>query len=321
MPRILWLAGGLNPVVTGIERIVLALADRLLESRIARPDDFVVQTDAGSELRAELQARGLACVDPGRSPDGDHAVVHNFGRTVRWARGPGAYLFSVWDWGPFRDRQVPLRARLGWSTAIWLGHARATDVHYLNRSLPEHRPALVPSPRASLVCFAETAGAMREGVLAEPEHALYVGSATLRKRLDLLTRLAQDADLPVVLAGDGTEAYAGRPRVDARGRVTETELDDLLAHAGCILLLSSYEGFGVPVLEGARRGIHSVVSPEVLQILPDDLRSFCHPLAALTGPALAAAASTASAARGDRRFDDDLFGPLVDYYAQRLPAC
>jgi glycosyltransferase involved in cell wall biosynthesis len=322
--RVLWLAGGLAPVVTGIERIVLSLADRLLETELVAPSDFLVESDPGSELRSELRDRGLRCVDPGSAAGVGRAdsanLVHNFGRTLRWSRGTGSYLFSVWDWGPFRDRAVPVKARLGWSGAITLGHARATDVHYLNRSLPDQRPRVVPAPHASLVCFAETVGTMRLGELAEPRHALFVGTATPRKRLDLLSRLAPQVGLPVVLAGQWTDAFAS-PYVEARGRVSESELEDLLAHAACILLLSSYEGFGLPILEGARRGLHSVVSPEVLEILPDSLRSFCHPVHPLTGDALAAAVAEATAARGTARFDEDLLEPLMEYYTERLGRC
>lgn len=323
MARIVWLVDGLAPTITGIERIALALAAELLDSGIATREDFLVHGDHGSEVRAELEALGLPCTDPraltARSAATERPrLVHNFGRSIRLARGADSYLYSLWDWGPFHDREMPLKARLAWTSAITIGHARATDVHYLNARLPDLRPRPVPRPSSWFVCFAETSRALRDAVQADaPEFALFVGTATQRKRLDVLARIGSDAGWPVELVGQGTERWSA-PGVHGHGRVDEVELEQYFRRAACMLLISSYEGFGVPILEGARRGIHSVVSTEVMEILPDSLRAFCHPLSEPTGPALAAAVAAATAARGTSYFREDLLQPLLGYYARKL---
>lgn len=320
VPRIVWLCGGLAPTITGIERIAVALAADLVAHGIATPEDFRVHADPGSELRAELSALGLPCVDPrwssGRS-DADARLVHNFGRTVRWRRGADTYLFSVWDWGPFRDAKMPARARVAWTAAMTTGHVRATDVHYLNARLPELRPRVVHAPRRSFVCAAETVSALRANTIDEPAFALFVGTANARKRLDVLARIGDRAGWPVELVGQGTETIRAA-NVRGRGRVDEAELEECYRRAACVVLISSYEGFGVPILEAARRGIHSVVSPEVHDVLPASLRGYCHILAAETSAAFAEAVAAATAARGSSRFTEDLFDPLLDLYRERL---
>jgi glycosyltransferase involved in cell wall biosynthesis len=320
MARIEWLASGLSPYITGVERVALSLATRLFEGGVVEPADIRARVDRDGELAGELTAMGVACV-PGRLRQSHRPrLVHNFGRTLRAHRGAESYLFTVHDWGPFRDSSMPAKARLAWASSMELGHALATDVHYVNHRLSETRPRYLPKPRASFVCYSETTHTSAPSALADPEFALFVGTASPRKRLDALCELAPQMPVPVVLVGQGTEAWGG-PNIDGRGRVSEAELEDAFRHAACILLVSAYEGFGVPILEGARRGIHSVVSAEVLENLPESLQGFCHPVAELTGPAMAHAVVDATAQRGGAHFDEDLFGPLVDYYSERIRRC
>lgn len=321
MTRVVWLAGGLAPTVTGVERLALTLASALFDQGIVSPAQVRVHVDPGTELEAECRDLGLSCVAPGRAAtraDGSPTIVHNFGRELRADRGGASYLFTVHDWGPFRDRGMPVKARLAWTAAITLGQARATHVHYVNALLPVTRPRLVPPARSWFVCTGGTTSTASLAITA-PEHALFVGTATSRKRLDLLARIGGESRWPIELAGQGTEAFQAA-NVHGRGRVDEAELEDLYSRAACLLLVSSYEGFGVPILEGARRGIHSVVSPGVLETLPESLRPWCQVLSEETATALAAAIGRAAAARGGARFEEDLLEPLVDFYRRRLQA-
>lgn len=321
MSRVVWLAGGLAPTVTGVERLALTLASVLLEQDIVTPSDVRVHVEPGTQLEDECRALGLSCVAPGLAAtrgDGSPVVVHNFGRELRAARAGSSYLYTVHDWGPFRDRGMPVKARLAWTAAITLGHARATDVHYVNARPAVTRPAVVPRARSWFVC---TGGTTSSGSLdvAAPELALFVGTATTRKRLDLIARIGGGSAWPIELAGQGTETFQA-PNVHGLGRVGEAQLEDLYRRAACLLLVSSYEGFGIPILEAPRRGIHSVVSREVLDTLPGSLRPWCQVLEQETPPALASAIERAVSARGGARFEEDLLEPLVDFYRRRLPA-
>jgi glycosyltransferase involved in cell wall biosynthesis len=314
-----WLAGGLASNITGVERVALALAGSLITSGIASPSDFLVCVANGSELESEFERMGVPCIGEGRSRGhrGSPRIVHNFGRELRVRRPGETYIFTVHDWGPFHDREMSPKARIAWSSSIILGHLRASDVHYVNARLPATKPAIVPSARQSLVCPPDSLPVPGRIVLEEPRFALFVGTAAKRKRLDLVSKISASVQWPVVLVGDGTELFGGE-NVVGRGRVTEAELEQCYREAACVLLLSEYEGFGIPILEGARRGVHSVVSPEVLTTLPHELHGFCHPVAEMSPSALADAVAKATARRGHERFEGTLLQPLLSLYEERL---
>jgi glycosyltransferase involved in cell wall biosynthesis len=79
-----------------------------------------------------------------------------------------------------------------------------------------------------------------------PRHFLYLGDDEPRKNLDLL--LAQDAPLPVVLAGAAARTRGG---VDSPG---PEEIADLLAGAAALVHPSLHEGFGLTLLEAMAAG-------------------------------------------------------------------
>lgn len=97
---------------------------------------------------------------------------------------------------------------------------------------------------------------------------LYLGHLERRKNLELLLEaLALDPSLPRLLLVGLAKGNEGRrlgrmakqlgiwERVDFQGPVEEEHLPELLAGAGCMVLPSRLEGFGIPVLEAHRAGL------------------------------------------------------------------
>ncbi|MHC4375485.1 MAG: glycosyltransferase [Planctomycetota bacterium] len=102
---------------------------------------------------------------------------------------------------------------------------------------------------------------------------LFVGHLEPRKNLViLLEALAIDPDLPrLVLAGRpkaGHRAQLERrardlgveARVEFRDAPSDAELSELLSTAGCLVLPSHLEGFGLPVIEAQRAGVPAAVA-------------------------------------------------------------
>lgn len=102
---------------------------------------------------------------------------------------------------------------------------------------------------------------------------LFVGHLEPRKNLVLLLEaLAIDADLPrLILAGRpkaGHRAQLERRardlgvegRVEFRDAPSDAQLAELLSIAGCLVLPSHLEGFGLPVIEAQRAGVPAAVA-------------------------------------------------------------
>lgn len=108
---------------------------------------------------------------------------------------------------------------------------------------------------------------------AEDAPILFVGHLEPRKNLViLLEALAIDPDLPrLVLAGRpkaGHRAQLERrardlgvdQRVEFRNAPSDAQLSELLSTAGCLVLPSHLEGFGLPVIEAQRAGVPAAVA-------------------------------------------------------------
>jgi len=112
------------------------------------------------------------------------------------------------------------------------------------------------------------------------EYVLFVGALEPRKDPLALARAAAAAGIPAWFAGTGrlagdVQAAGGR----LLGRVSDEELDGLLAGALALVLPSHLEGFGFPPLEAALCGTPSVVSdlPVLRETLGDDGALFVAP--------------------------------------------
>lgn len=292
--RIVWVATGLSQNTTGIERFAVALMDDILETSIATGDDFTVYTDPGATWAHELADRGARVVTlPGgrlsRPPkDCSTLMCHNLGggRFPRRCSERTRYLYTVYDWGPFRDTSMGLRARATWMLMILAGCRKADVTHFLNARLPATLPRVLHLGGRYVVAYPKSGVASQQqaremGPPSLPPFGLFVGTASPRKRLGDLVSLASAARQHIVLAGDGTQDFDCPPFVKGMGRVSEPALAHLYATASCLVLLSEYEGFGLPVLEASASGLRSVISPEVAEVLPAALREYaivCDPM-------------------------------------------
>ncbi len=186
-------------------------------------------------------------------------------------RAPCPLVVTVHDCIPWR-----LRGRAAWGERLRAGPARrllaradvclavsaatAADLRRLTRIPPERirvvpegwAPGLAPRPGA-----AERVRA-RHGLVAP--YLLHVGALDRRKdplALVAAWRAARAAGFAgeLVLVGDpGRQAPRDLGGARRLGYVPEEELADLLAAAGCLVLASQTEGFGLPALEAMACG-------------------------------------------------------------------
>lgn len=113
---------------------------------------------------------------------------------------------------------------------------------------------------------ADEIAAVRRMHSLPPRYFLYVGALEPRKAPETLTRAfgrARSAgiDADLVMVGEGRLAtQLAAPGVHLLGHVDDAVLDPLYAGAVALVMPSRAEGFGLPPLEAAVRGVPSIVS-------------------------------------------------------------
>ncbi len=295
MTRILWVATGLAEHLTGIERVVI---NTIANTPVTDHDEHLVLVDENVDwavslephaevLRLRRRTGGVARAP--RLPDAYHrlpiALAHSFGAVFPvglTSAAPRSY--TVHDWGPFFDRAMTPTARAAWSYAITQGIRSSGLVHFLAQATAEEAPLwLRPMLDRKTVVTGlpypvHTAGGPRVGSRV-PGLVLSVGTNVPRKRFALLSdacRMVPGAHL--VVAGQGTERFSvcaepgNTARVVGRGRVSDAELHDLYGTAALFVLASTYEGFGLPVLEAWEAGCVILVTESVASRLPYEIR-------------------------------------------------
>jgi glycosyltransferase involved in cell wall biosynthesis len=120
----------------------------------------------------------------------------------------------------------------------------------------------VPEERVRVIPNASGAPFSPEGVAAEGEYALAVGTLEPRKNLRRVAEAAGRAkvELRVVGAPGWGGVEVGGDGVRWLGEVADEELARLYRGALCLVYASLYEGFGLPVLEAMRCGTPVVTS-------------------------------------------------------------
>jgi glycosyltransferase involved in cell wall biosynthesis len=107
------------------------------------------------------------------------------------------------------------------------------------------------------------------------DYALFVGAIQARKDPLAALATAREAGLRLVVAGPEKEPALARQLreggADLRGWVEKAELADLYRGAAALLLLSRFEGFGIPALEAMASGTPVVISddPALREVVGD----------------------------------------------------
>lgn len=171
-----------------------------------------------------------------------------------------------WAWGGPRMRGERLRFWLGKrllkraDAVLAVSKATAADAARFGGVDPQ-RVTVVPE--AAAPAFEPRRGAgdrVRGRWGVEPGYLLFVGALDARKDPSALLRAwaaarRTQAQLELVIAGNpGRQAPPTMPGARMLGRVDDSELADLYTAAGCFMLPSRYEGFGLPCLEAMACG-------------------------------------------------------------------
>jgi glycosyltransferase involved in cell wall biosynthesis len=291
---IVWVATGLNPDVTGIERMVLNTIGAVDESR-----RNVLLADAGSRWPDAVQGRtevlwmqrergGVArapVLQPGVLTEDAPATVHSFSAPPPAGLPRGSFVgYTVHDWGPFRDRSIPTGSRLAWAAAIVMGTRRADLVHFPASATVGEAPRFLKAllGRRQIVTglpYPPVRQDRSEIDAARNSRMVFcVGSNVPRKRMGLVAEAcARVGGVDFVAVGDGTEALTN-PTASARGlgRVSEPDLRRLYKTGALFVLVSEYEGFGLPVLEAWEAGCSILITSSVAERLPREIVADAH---------------------------------------------
>ena len=268
--------------VRGIGRYVRALLPRLVALRPGLRLVLFVKRARDVEpvqlLLAELPAmRGRVEVRPVREMSRFRADVFWYPwNTASPTPATGAVVATMHDIVPIAHPDPRWRGwqkNLRWRRRYGATATRATLIIADSQFTADeiHRMLAVPYERMRVVLLAaddfaippaadDVAALEKLGVRAP--YVLAVGAADRRKNLALLERamppvVAKHPALTLVLAGPRRDDQPDAPPAPWRktlGFVTENELAALYRGASVLVMPSTYEGFGLPVLEAMRLG-------------------------------------------------------------------
>jgi glycosyltransferase involved in cell wall biosynthesis len=289
-----WVATGLAQQLTGIERVAVECVRATFHAASGR---HTVLADRGAEWLSQLpddvdvwevprRTGGVArTLRTARLPDriiGRLVVAHSFGPPLPLLQGLMSY--TVHDWGPWFDKQIPLVARGAWRWAMRTGIGRADLIHFMSESTERESPKAI---RPILEDKQKVYGLPYPAIRTERKHApprsttprtvLSVGTDLPRKRFRLLATACRALpSVELTLVGTGTEKYRRAPdltggTVVGMGRVADAVLNALYERAQLFVLVSTYEGFGLPVLEAWARGCDLLLTEAVARRLPSEI--------------------------------------------------
>lgn len=285
--RAIWTGLALNRHLTGIERLMTSLArdffrrypDGRLQVWLDADVEWASAFPEQSEIRLISRQPFMRSLwSPLAVEERGFDVVHTFSNVLakrRETNRRGGRVHTVMDWGPMLDPRFPSRARAPWAYAILTGSTSADGIHYLSsdaiartprylRRMLRAKPAAVASPNVQVQMTKST----------DPRSFwLFVGTVSARKRLDLLQEACRyDDAISVMAVGAGTDRLNRTANFVGLGAVTEEHLEQLYERCRGVVLVSDYEGLGLPVLEAVARGLPAVVSEAVAAAQPKEVR-------------------------------------------------
>ena len=215
-------------------------------------------------------------------------VVHHINHYVPFVAGPARHLMTVLDFSVFRyPETVPLGWRKFNQHALSSGIERADGLiaisdavkaELLDRysGVPGNRVFVSPcGVRDSVCCSPGPAESVRPLGLEPFSYFLFVGDLTRRKNLRFLLEVFRDARASGGLPRDIVLALAGKPAwgysdiadllrddegIRSLGYVDEPTLGTLYRYCLAFVFPSSYEGFGIPIVEAMHHGAPIVAS-------------------------------------------------------------
>ena len=251
--------------VLNLLRELPAAAPDLRIAAVTRHPELVPAGVEPIELQARLQETRMAWALPRLLRRLRPALSH-FQHALP-LRAPGRTVLTLHDLHFERDpRVMGLLDRITFKLVVPRSARRADHVLAVSARTREdaHELYSIPLDRITVtphgVDPAFTPGRGDGGYL------LHVGAVQERKDPLAALAAAREVGLPLVVAGPEKEPdVAQRLRdggADVRGYLSKQELAELYRGAAALLLLSRYEGFGLPVLEAMASGTPAVLSAD-----------------------------------------------------------
>jgi glycosyltransferase involved in cell wall biosynthesis len=201
--------------------------------------------------------------------DVNHILDHSYAHLL-YRLDPRRAVVTCHDIAP-----LALSLRPGLSRKLWgisfQALSRAAQIicvsAYTRDELARHRPEL--KARLSVILEGVHPVTPTGDTAPTPNLVLHVGSCQPRKNLPVLLRaLAQVPHARLVQVGgqpdEALRAFATKlgvaPRVQWMGAVSEADLHQWYRTAGVFVFPSTYEGFGLPVLEAMAAGVPVICS-------------------------------------------------------------
>jgi glycosyltransferase involved in cell wall biosynthesis len=175
---------------------------------------------------------------------------------------------TVHDLSFERDRSLmPLKDRTMFRTFLPLAVRRSRRVFAVSERTKRDLIELygVPAERIVVTPHGVDPAFAPDG-RRDASYLLFVGAIHKRKNPLAAARAATEIGLPLVVAGPASDPELTRELerlgADLRGYLDKQELAKLYRGAACLVLPSSFEGFGLPVLEAMACGTPVVAAPD-----------------------------------------------------------